>query len=204
MIFKNITNENSLLLEAKETLKRFDIQELFLEYTVYNTSANAPYHNMIHVSAMIVAAGKYEKCTRELLTAIVFHDFNHSAGELPDRENITSAKAAYDCYCFDWVKRSMIVMELISATQYPYVSEAYTEEQKLIRDLDLSMPLLPVDVSVKLFKGLAEEMKISDMNKFSAGVKEFYGKIEIKSEFGKANIKPYLKECVDKLYGRLA
>lgn len=146
-------NNNSLLKNA-------------FNYTINNnTSIVAPYHNQSHIMNMCntiteiylndnnVTKKEYEL----LLLAALFHDMNHSQGELSDDLNIKIALESFDDFinkidptlCKNETHSSYAsiymlkqeyetVIELIKTTQYPYVVEVETESQKIMRDADLS------------------------------------------------------------------
>ena len=120
-----------------------------------NKSIDAPYHNLYH--CLVVADNCLEGSSYynldtvneiSLIIAALFHDFNHSMGELKDSENIKNALESFEV----WYEENNsilninkdIVINAIKATEYPYVidSKDLTIEQKIIRDSDLGQMFL--------------------------------------------------------------
>lgn len=90
-----------------------------------------------------------------LMIASLLHDYGHSLGKKPDKENINCAIINAGILMKKYnVKLSeeecLYVLNLINVTEYPFVHEVTTIEQKIIRDADLTMSLMPLDYDVRL------------------------------------------------------
>lgn len=140
--------------------------ELLDYITINNPSSYAPYHNNVHMEQMeAIAMSIYIKDAvagsedqRMVLTlASLMHDFNHSAGEKPDSENITAAVSALTEFCHNHSKilKSMrnkpgardeylrvTAIAAIRCTQFPFVREPVTLVEKCMRDADVLYPAM--------------------------------------------------------------
>ena len=137
-------NNTSLYLRL---IKEYNIEYYFYVLLTQNTGINNPYHNNFHTITVLVNSYKISKLeglskeqTRPILIAAIFHDFNHSGGVKEDSENINVAISAFKNYSKESNEDNKLIIEIISATQYPYVSkiEDLTIEQKIICDADLT------------------------------------------------------------------
>ena len=100
-------------------------------YWIYNRSLSAPYHNSTHVDFMLQDLILMARATRMtmleltvLTTAVIFHDFNHTAGHMTDSGNIAIAKDDYRefaHYAQTHSRTIAVVTALIDSTQFPYV-----------------------------------------------------------------------------------
>ena len=132
-----------------------------------NPSNNLPYHSWYHILCMV------EKCIegaqfhnlpyrsmQHLVVGALFHDFAHSGGKYDDSYNIEIALAGFDRfnYYISGMDRFEIV-ELIKVTEYPYVLDPISIEQKIIRDADLMQSFRPTWKEM-IIDGLAQEMSI--------------------------------------------
>lgn len=125
---------------------------LFAEFLDSNCSLGAPYHDLEHACQMIEdthEGGLEEGCREEELrvlgAASLYHDWGHSAGQLPDSANVRLAIDHVEV-----VSRTkfwpgglslLAVYQAIQATEFPYAYPAAGIElfrtQKIIRDADL-------------------------------------------------------------------
>lgn len=128
------------------------LQDAF-KYIMENSTSNAmPYHNINHLLTVLkytdfIAVGEevYFDKMLPLHLAALFHDVDHLGGkQKDDSENIERAIEAF--IKFQKTTKEDVsnyvadqVIDLIKATQYPYViaHSALTVEQKIIRDADL-------------------------------------------------------------------
>jgi len=134
------------------TINSIELLKNAFNYTINNnTSIVAPYHNQAHIMNMCNTITEIylieQKITEKeyvlLLLAALFHDINHSQGKLSDDKNIEIALRYFEVFVnqLDMTIDSDDfddVILLIKTTQYPYVIDAETESQKIIRDADLS------------------------------------------------------------------
>jgi hypothetical protein len=164
----------------------------------HNKSNNAPYHHLNHmlrVMGYCEEGCKYHKIEGKprvnLLVAALFHDFNHSQGEHDDEWNIKEAKKGVrDWYSNNPLNQTNInlkkVLEIIDATQYPYIIESddLTLEQSIIRDADL-MISQDSDWMGNMIVGLSQEMGVDDFMKMTDGQHRFHKSIKMCSPWGK-------------------
>ena len=143
-----------------------------LKYVMLHSKSNhAGYHNFFHVQTLFeqcYEALRYETvhASRDnvVLTAVLFHDFNHSMGEKNDAENIKRAIAGFKKWNtkYNGGNKEFFaeVVEVIKATQYPYAIDAkdLSIEQAIIRDADLTQILQPTWIAMNVL-GLAKELK---------------------------------------------
>jgi len=173
--------------------------ELFYELLVsFNTSNNLPYHNFYHAECVFLncyegalLSNLEEDEIRGLCVAALFHDFNHSGGNLTDDKNITEAikgleiaqKYASSAH-LGLNKLSLeTAINAIKITEYPYVKEPSTVPEQIIRDADL-MQIYEEDrrTLLKQYLGLKAELELKSYKMtcvdFAGGIKHFYNKIQ--------------------------
>lgn len=126
----------------------YNLNDHYAWFCTHNESATLPYHNLFHANCMI------ENCydgaqwhdlpygsTRELLIAAMFHDFDHSGGKEVDHVNITCALTGLSQFFIQSDRGSGycpdLIWQCIRCTEYPFVVEPFTIEQRIIRDADL-------------------------------------------------------------------
>lgn len=168
--------------------------DAFVYLTEVSNSNSLPYHNIKHTLDVFKNCYNLsfyeeidEKSTIELCLAALFHDFNHSGGQLIDHQNIINALLALDGFFITHQTYNAIVdknkiSEIIKATQYPYVisDDLLSTEQKIIRDADMLQTFEEDWVTMIMF-GLRKEMKknMTEMIKIQIGFLEnmkFYTK----------------------------
>lgn len=167
-----------------------------------NTSNYAPYHHFHHMMTVTKWAEELAEDEEiltgtatwyELMLACMFHDINHSMGELPDSENVENAVAAYlefhtskISFRSDVPINGHAVIGIINATQYPYVIDDKDLNicQAIIRDADLLISLEP-DWFQNAILGLMKEMKVDDISKMVSGQLAFHGGIEMRTDTAK-------------------
>lgn len=112
-----------------------------------------------------------------LLIACLWHDYDHSAGHLPDAENIKVALVSLDHWrampeyleVAEEIFRDIEpwrVGELVRVTEFPFVHEPRYMAEKIIRDADLLYSFS--DATGPILKGLYTEF--SEAGKFPAEV----------------------------------
>jgi hypothetical protein len=176
-----------------------DVLARAFRYIVDNNISNdAPYHHLNHmlrVMAFCNEGCKYHRIEGKprlnLLVAAIFHDFNHTQGKEDDSVNVEIAKKGI----MEWYRKNALnhsninikkVLEIVAATQYPYVieKEDLTLEQSIIRDADL-MIALDHDWMGTIIIGLATELGVDSFKKMADGQHKFHSGIEMCSPWGK-------------------
>jgi len=149
------------------------LQLIVAENLKFNKALSAPYHNFYHqlvVANSCLEAAEYYKLDErpklELIVAALFHDFNHSMGKYKDDINVELATYYFRCW---YAEKNLsngdlnqgAVVDIIQATQYPYVIEhdKLTLQQKIIRDADLTQ-LMQANRIGQVYIGLATEMNL--------------------------------------------
>ena len=161
-------------MKILNTIKSNPILQLIVaENLKHNKAYAAPYHNFYHhlvVANSCLEAAEYynldERPTLELLVAALFHDFNHSMGKHKDDWNVAEAISYFENWYtennfhYDILNKDTVI-NIIKATQYPYVIESdnMTLQQNIIRDADLTQ-LLQENRIGQVYIGLATEMNL--------------------------------------------
>jgi hypothetical protein len=117
-------------------IKELGLENIYTYVMDKNPSKYAPYHNNFHLenvckfSLMNAEENNVDIRSQKILaTAALFHDFDHSAGlEKDDSVNIERVEGfkkyiAIDNFAFD-VFEYNIILKLIKATRYPYLTES--------------------------------------------------------------------------------
>lgn len=130
-----------------------------------------PYHNNYHTACMIVNAFEafqyyeqepvsgyleqqnYKARLYKLLLACLYHDYDHTAGSMPDAINIMKATQGL----FSTHMGYYDVAKIIAVTEFPFIRQPETLEEKIIRDCDL-MQMLEPDWFDQIFVGLYTEL----------------------------------------------
>lgn len=148
-----------------ELIKKYGLEFYLKCFLENNTAINAPYHNLYHTFCVIENCYKIAKDEniskpeiRLLLLAAIFHDFNHSQGKRYDEENVKMARKKFMNFSTESDDVNIEVIELILATQYPYVipDEDLSLLQKIIRDADM-MQLFEKNFIQQLWIGLLQQ-----------------------------------------------
>ena len=170
------------------------LQQAFKYIMDNNTSNHAPYHNLSHmlfVMEQCYEASWFHDLNEEdkltLLFAALWHDYNHSQGELSDEENIKNAQWEVIYFCSEnnlSTEFSTAVCEIIKATQYPYVipTKDLTLSQAIIRDADL-LQMTQDDWFQHVIIGLSKEMQVP-VKDFIIKQKEFLADVTFNTEWG--------------------
>lgn len=123
-----------------------------------------PYHNAYHTACMIVNAAEAfnwywnrqgEKLTNPnaLIRACLYHDVGHTAGKHPDSINIVIATTTF----LNSRPNDFETVKIIQVTEFPFIREPVSLEEKIIRDCDL-MQMLEPDWLEQIFVGLYTEL----------------------------------------------
>jgi len=187
------------MTKAFEIIKKYEIEK-YLENLLKNSSSNfVPYHNFYHTMCMVencediatsLGLTGFEK--RALVIAAIFHDFNHSGGKLKDKENVQNAINAFLSMSLEDQDVSDLVVEIIKATEYPYVipEEEFTIYQQIIRDADL-MQTFEKNYLQQNWLGLTQEMNL-DMLTCLKGSEIFWSNVKFHTEYAKKKSEEFM------------
>jgi HD superfamily phosphodiesterase len=165
-----------------------------------NKSNNLPYHNLYHtlcvvdnVHAISTNEELSSKEIRLVMLAALFHDFNHSGGKLSDSENVKNAIEAFKTFSVESEKDNNFVVEIIKATEYPYVikDDELSLYQKIIRDADL-MQTFEKNYLQQNVIGLMEELKVDSLDKMLEGSLNFWKNCKFHTDFAKEMSMTYM------------
>ncbi len=163
----------------------FEISRLGLQPAYYyvmdtNPSNKLPYHNNYHlqqVTKFVLMGADFYKISdtdaRLLAVAALFHDYNHSGSGKDDDINIRRAIESFIDFNLDVKKfgdfssyfneeECDIIIELIRATRYPYLSDVETMLEKIIRDSDILQGIFADDYINKIVLAIAKESNIPE------------------------------------------
>jgi hypothetical protein len=152
-----------------EIITKFNLDNYLKVVIQKSTSNKAPYHNFYHVMCMIKnvydiakSLGLSDDVIRLLLIAVLFHDFNHSMGKHDDVWNVDEAIKCFLLYSIESSEDNEKIINIIRATQYPYVIEEkdLTVEQEIIRDADLLQQYQDNFIQ-QVYWGLSQELNYS-------------------------------------------
>lgn len=192
-------------------LKDYPIAQKALKHILLtNTANNAPYHNLNHLltvtrhayNALRFNNSFYGGCMEDVLVACLFHDYNHSQGKENDEYNIKVAKQELVKFLNSLDENPLdtdFMLELIDATQYPYVipAEELSPYQKIIRDADLCQ-IYEYDWLKQNILGLSIEMSIPIVDLIK-GQRKFLLSIEPLTDYGKYMHKTYFNSVLEEL-----
>lgn len=193
-------------------LKDYPIAQKALKHILLtNTANNAPYHNLNHLltvtrhayNALRFNNSFYGGCMEDVLVACLFHDYNHSQGKENDEYNIKVAKQELVKFLNSLDENPLdtdFMLELIDATQYPYVipAEELSPYQKIIRDADLCQ-IYEYDWLKQNILGLSIEMGIPIVDLIK-GQGHFLCSIVPLTEYGKYMHNTYFSSVLEELY----
>lgn len=161
---------NNILSE----ISRLGIQPAYFHVMDTNPN-NLPYHNNYHLQQVIkfvLIGANYYKVSdsdrRMLAIAAIFHDYKHSGSGKNDDINIKIAIDSFIDFNLDIKKfgdfssyfseeECDVIIGLIKATRYPYVIEAETLLQKIIRDSDILQGIFAKDYINSVTLAIAKE-----------------------------------------------
>jgi len=186
-------------------LKTNDLYLKAFKYISINSKSNTlPYHNMEHI--MLVFTNAYyasnyykinetlrDSAEEELCVAALFHDVNHSGGELTDSENISNSILSFESFWIDYnngeigeseSKFRRNVIDIIEATEFPYKDMDLNIQQKIIRDCDMMSFNDDNHIYHYLF-GMKEEFGIEDFNDQLKNQTKFILNMKLHTEWGR-------------------
>lgn len=163
-----------------------------------NASADMPYHNNQHLFNVARLASQLYRsgweCNRTderlIIVAALFHDYDHSGGELKDATNIERAIAAMR----EFLQRRPVlgvdpdrVAELIAVTEFPFVRDPKNKLEQCLRDADLLYSFSDATVP-DIMDGLRAEMELSQqreitLDEFKAGQLHFINQMVFHTPF---------------------
>lgn len=199
-----LSDANKVALD--QALSELGLTHIASYVTANNPSSHLPYHNLYHAQTVALTcwraaqfAGLSKTDTQALILSALFHDFGHSGGVLADADNI--------CIAIDALRTAPTALgldpalvataiDIISATQYPYVLEPKTEMQRIIRDADLCQILH--EGWEAMLDGLRREMNVTatqpvDPGAFSVKAFRFWRDATFHSKWGQATHAEYLR-----------
>lgn len=148
-----------------------------LEYVrLHNQGVENAYHNTEHcfgVALLCIDLGTINGLDNNEMAgtvlAALFHDFDHTASNVPDSKNIFRAIAGLAAYRktlvepkgMDWANfdyRFWLAQDCISITEFPFIHEPRNLCEQVIRDADLLYASTSINV-LTVLGGLREEME---------------------------------------------
>lgn len=186
-------------------IKKYDLEYVWDYVLENNSGANNTYHNNDHMMYVAVKAvelfnletfnsGDTEMPIPVLLVAGMLHDVHHSGGEEEDEVNIERALAALDSMAgtldaqhYEGFSRD--VESVIQVTQYPFILDPETLEEKCVRDADVLYHCEPHGVGT-ILEGLRSEMvaklgRLYSRREFVEGQAKFVANLQLFTNVGK-------------------
>jgi hypothetical protein len=135
-----------------ERLKKLGVYDTYEWVMKNNQSKDLPYHSNYHLKMVAETALKGcdayhtafdDKVKKLVVSAALFHDFNHTGSGVDDDENIKIAIESFENYNKEFNIFSKddenFIIELIKSTRYPYEKTSYdlTLAQNILRDSDI-------------------------------------------------------------------
>lgn len=173
-----------------------------------NPSRDLPYHNWYHTICMVLNC--YEAATfynlpmssvRAVCVAALWHDYAHNGGKNEDSLNVLSAIRHYlkfhlslsSAQTRDHDSDLNHVPDIIRVTEYPYVNETFSIEQRIIRDADLMQITFPTSHEMTIIR-LGKEMSVKFSREVTniemmEGQIKFLKEIKMMTEWGKQRMK---------------
>jgi len=190
----------NVLGDCLHLVHKFDLCPYLIHLIKNNSANNAPYHNLYHTMNALINAGRIifndfpdinYSGNRAILAAVLFHDFNHSMGELTDNENINIALKNVEQKMNGKEDEDFInyVKGLISCTRFPYnKDDLLSDPMKIIRDADMSQ-IATENYFQQNVLGLSQELKIP-LDKFISNQISFLSQVEFHTNFAKKHFQP--------------
>ncbi len=170
------------------TAEKQRLGDMLARVELYNRSPTIVYHDIHHLYAVVINSYKLGKIAgltnsdlKLLFIAALFHDFNHSYGNLNDTINVASSISAFtNLFTKNGQFASMftreeieIISDAIFCTVFPFRVEPKNKIEECLRQADLTMSF---EEDAELFaQGLTAEFKtagkditatVPDMNSF--------------------------------------
>ena len=176
-------------------IEKYDLGDMVRWILENNSSQALPYHNFnhslwvahyIHDAHLLETNG--ETPPRELITAALFHDFDHSGGFFTDdSKNIERAIAGFSRWCAEHSENSdfyITVADLIGWTQYPFREKSPTVEIACLRDADMMQHCN--DTLLANFVGIKKELfKYDSYDEYTEKSLAFLRNLHYETEYGK-------------------
>lgn len=188
-------------------IKLFKLEKYFKDLLMLNQANNAPYHNYYHTTTVMKGCYfigqslnlKFDEL-RMLCIAAMFHDFNHSQGKLKDNENVAIAIESFKKLSSETEDTSNNIIDIISATEYPYVIEEADLNlfQKIIRDADMLQCFEPNYIQQCVFGLMTTELKVP-LEKAINGQLAFFKSLNFHTEYGKQKHEKMIGSCLEDL-----
>lgn len=193
--------------KSLKLIKAFKLDNYLKDLILYNKANIAPYHNFYHTLTMVkncyniaVSEQLNLEQIKNLLVASLFHDFNHSMGKESDEVNVKVALEAFKDLTRENEENNIKIINIIKATQYPYViqDDKLNISQKIIRDADMLQGmetnrlqqiffgLMKQELNIPIEQVPSKQLKFFDITKFYTKYAQdvFDGKIEsIREDF---------------------
>lgn len=183
-------------------LERFGLADMADYITSTNPSNNLRYHNTEHMFRMAQIAYKLYSCdnwyndadARLLITACLWHDYDHSGGKESDSFNIDVACRSLrvwneqHSHLFDSTELDKIY-RIIMVTEFPFVYNPQGILERCIRDADLLYTLS--DNTCEIVNGLFEEIRfkfedqVNAPKLFIAGQQSFWANAVMFTDLGR-------------------
>jgi hypothetical protein len=171
-----------------------------------NTTNGAQYHNFYHTlcvmkNAYMIAGSEELSDTDEriLCVAALFHDFDHSQGKEKDNVNVQTAISKFLEYSQESQADNDKIVEIIKATEYPYVIEdsELNKLQQIIRDADLLQICADNYLQMNIL-GLSKELNVP-VDKFVSGTISFLKGLKFYTKYAKRKIEEVFEDRIEEL-----
>lgn len=212
-------NRRQTEYRAEWLAKSLGLERQF-QYLSTNMSTSLSYHNTLHMKfVMCKCAELYEKMGldttdsnfKSLILAAMFHDYDHSGGVLHDSDNISAAMYGLHLACDGYEELSdceELAKEIIYVTEYPFIHEPVTPEERIIRDADILQgctPFFQKIIYVDLYSELLTSKPDLKFVDYVRGQQKFLTEATMYTEIGRvekesfidAYAKPFWKEVLD-------
>lgn len=178
-LFTGKTVEIQKILQAErlhQWCERASLLNAYDYVRLNNTGETNSYHNTEHcfgVARICLDLGEINGLDENEMAGTVlgalFHDFDHTASNVPDAENIRHAIAGLNAYRatlpeprgIGWANFDLVFQlaeDCIRVTEFPFVHEPRAMTEQVIRDADLLYASSSLDV-LEVMEGLREEME---------------------------------------------
>lgn len=200
------THRAITIIRARHIAKDVGLEKEFQAFERYNRAAGLSYHNRYHSCFMINKVDDMsginelpEVSRKALVLAAMFHDFNHSGGVVTDVVNIGNAVAGLlsHVHVDESFPKELLehVMGLIQVTEFPFLKDPVTIEEKIIRDADILQGCTP-HFAKTIYVDLYQELLISKpemtLIEFRKGQEAFLRNAVMFTEIGKREKEEFL------------
>ena len=195
------------MTDSLSIIQSFDLDKYLKIILLENKSNTLPYHNIYHILCMVKHVRNFSYSSelsqleiKNLIIAVLFHDFNHSGGKLTDDKNIEVAITEFKKHSEESDENTNKIINIIKATQYPYVLED-TElniSQKIIRDADMCQVFMDNKIQQVIFGLGVQEMDKSLKETLPHQI-AFLTNLKMHTEQGKYMLEMYKKNILKEL-----